>query len=126
MDRAARAERIRRWARQAGFDRSGIAALAPSEHGEALAAWLERGDHAGMEYMRRRLEARLEPERILAGARSAVCVALQYHPLDDDEAAGDLWPRVARYARGRDYHDVVLARLRRLAARINLARALRL
>ena len=116
---ADRAARIRRWARQAGFDRAGIAALSPSEHGAALVGWLERGDQAGMEYMRRRLEARLEPARVLGGARSAVCVALQYHPLDGDaEPAGDLWPRVARYARGRDYHDVMLERLRRLAARV--------
>jgi epoxyqueuosine reductase len=117
-----RARRIRGWARQAGFDRAGIAALAPSEHGAALSEWLDRGDQAGMEYMRRRLEARLEPARILPGARSAVCVALQYHPLDGaDEPDGDLWPRVARYARGRDYHDLMIERLRLLAARIEEA-----
>lgn len=119
MDSKLRAEQIRRWAREAGFDRAGIATLAPSEHGVAMAPWLERGDQAGMEYMRRRLEARLEPATILAGARSAVCVALQYHPLEgEEEAGGDLWPRVARYARGRDYHDVMIDRLRRLAGRI--------
>ena len=103
MDQADRAERIRRWARQVGFDRAGIAALSPSEHGTALAAWLERGDQAEMEYLRRRLDVRREPARILSGASSAVCVALQYHPLDgDEEPDGDLWPFVARYARGRD------------------------
>jgi epoxyqueuosine reductase len=75
-----------------------------------------------MEYMRRRLEARLEPASILDGARSAVCVALQYHPLTGAaEPEGDLWPRVARYARGRDYHGLMLQRLRRLAARVEEA-----
>ena len=119
---ARRAGRIRRWARQAGFDRAGVAGLAPAEHGAALTAWLERGDQAEMAYMRRRLEARLEPERILDGARSAVCVALQYHPLaGEEEPSGDLWPRVARYARGRDYHDLMLDRLRRLARRVEEA-----
>ena len=39
-------------------------------------------------------------------------------PVDD---AGDLWPRVARYARGRDYHNLMGKRLRRLAARIRAA-----
>ena len=122
MDPAGRAERIRRWARQVGFDRAGIAALSPSEHGTALVAWLERGDQAGMEYLRRRLEARRKPARILSGANSAVCVALQYHPLDgDEEPDGDLWPFVARYARGRDYHDLMLERLQRLAARVEEA-----
>ncbi len=117
-----RAGRIRRWALEAGFDRAGIAALIPSRHGSALRGWLERGDHAGMEYMRRRLEARLAPARLLPGARSAVCVALQYNPLAGaDEPADDLWPRVARYARGRDYHDLMLERLRRLAERVEQA-----
>ncbi len=119
---ADRATRIRGWAREAGFDRAGIAALAPSENGPALTGWLERGDQAGMGYMRHRLEARLEPARILPGARSAVCVALHYHPLEGaDEPAGDLWPRVARYARGRDYHDLMIERLRELAARVEEA-----
>ena len=117
-----RAERIRCWAREAGFDRAGIAALTPSENTTAVQGWLQRGDHAGMEYMRRRLEARLAPASILSGARSAVCVALQYYPLAGvDEPAGDLWPRVARYARGRDYHDLMLERLRRLAERVGQA-----
>ncbi len=116
---ADRAARIRRWALEAGFDRVGVATLEPSAHGAALVDWLERGDQADMEYLRRRLEVRLEPARILDGARSAVCVALQYHPLTGAvEPEGDLWPRVARYARGRDYHDVMLERLRLLAARV--------
>ncbi len=114
-----RSEQLKRWAVECGFDRAGAAALEPSEHGEALRAWLERGDHAGMEYMRRRLDARLDPARILPGARSVLCVALQYHPLSGrTDAAGDLWPRVARYARGRDYHDLMGRGLRQLAARI--------
>jgi epoxyqueuosine reductase len=49
-------------------------------------------------------------------------VALQYHPLEgEEEPGGDLWPRVARYARGRDYHDVMGKRLKKLAARIREA-----
>jgi epoxyqueuosine reductase len=76
-----------------------------------------------MEYLSRRLEARLDPKTILPGARSALCVALQYHPLSSEdgeggEPEGDLWPRVARYARGRDYHDVMGERLKLLAGRI--------
>ena len=124
-----RAGVIRSWALEAGFDRAGVAELSPAEHGVAFQAWLKRGDQAGMAYMGRRVEARLEPARILDGARSAVCVALQYHPLvahsgrgermaAENEPEGDLWPRVARYARGEDYHDLMLRRLRALAARI--------
>jgi epoxyqueuosine reductase len=64
---------------------------------------------------------------VFPGARSALCVALQYHPLyleegeRQPEPAGDLWRRVARYARGRDYHDVMGERLRALEERVRAA-----
>jgi epoxyqueuosine reductase len=121
-DLAARAALLKGWAVEEGFDRAGIASLEPAAHGESFVRWLGRGDLAGMAYLERRLEVRLRPSEALPGARSALCVALQYHPLDGEaEPAGDLWPRVARYARGRDYHDVMGERLRRLAARIAAA-----
>ncbi|HEX5758837.1 MAG TPA: tRNA epoxyqueuosine(34) reductase QueG [Thermoanaerobaculia bacterium] len=117
------AELLKAWALAEGFDRAGVAALEAPEHGPAFLRWLARGDQAGMEYLERRVEARLDPAAILPGARSALCVALQYHPLGGEEGpgedpVGDLWPRVARYARGADYHDLMTGRLRRLAARI--------
>ncbi|MEM7585886.1 MAG: tRNA epoxyqueuosine(34) reductase QueG [Acidobacteriota bacterium] len=113
------AERLQRWALEAGFDRAGVAPLTPSEQGAALRRWLQRGEHAGMEWIARRVELREQPAHLLDGAKSALCVALQYYPLaGEEEPTGDLWPRVARYARGRDYHDVMGKRLKRLAARI--------
>jgi epoxyqueuosine reductase len=128
MDPRATADRLKSWALEAGFDRAGVATLAPLEHGEALVRWLERGDQAGMEYLGRRLEARLDPSRIFPGARSVLCVALQYHPLYREdgeerqpEPPGDLWRRVARYARGQDYHDVMGARLGILEERVRVA-----
>ncbi len=114
------AARLVRWALEAGFDQAGVATLTPSEQGEPLRRWIERGEHAGMEWIARRLEVREDPSRLLEGARSALCVALQYWPLaGEQEPVGDLWPRVARYARGRDYHDVMGKRLKKLAARID-------
>lgn len=125
MNREARARELKAWAREEGFDRAGVASLepsGPSPHGDALRRWLDRGDEAGMEYMRRRVATRLDPATLLPGARSALCVALDYHPLaGEPEPEGDLWPRVARYARGRDYHEVMGAGLRRLAARVRAA-----
>jgi epoxyqueuosine reductase len=121
MHPRAAADLLKSWALQAGFDRAGVADLAPIPKGEALVRWLGRGDQAGMGYLARRLEERLEPSRIFPGARSVLCVALQYHPLEGEAVAGpakDLWNRVARYARGRDYHEVMGERLKALAARI--------
>lgn len=143
-------ERLKRWAAEAGFDRAGVATLEPIERGGVYLRWLAGGGHASMGYLERRVEERLEPARILAGARSVLCVAVVYHPLAGEaegeaaedgageggagedgagedwaggseamaEPTGDLWPRVARYARGRDYHNLMGKRLRRLARRL--------
>ncbi|HTG36749.1 MAG TPA: tRNA epoxyqueuosine(34) reductase QueG [Thermoanaerobaculia bacterium] len=127
MDPRATADLLKSWALEAGFDRAGVAQLGAVEHGEALVRWLDRGDQAGMGYLGRRLEARLDPSQVFPGARSALCVALQYHPLyleegeRQPEPPGDLWRRVARYARGQDYHDVMGERLRTLEERVRAA-----
>ena len=117
-----KAETLKGWALEAGFDRAGVARLEPSAQGAALRSWVARGDQAGMAWIGRRLERRLDPRELLPGARSALCVLLRYHPLAGEEAPeGDLWPRVARYARGADYHDLVGRRLQALEARIEEA-----
>ena len=127
MDPRAAADLLKSSALEAGFDRAGVAQLGPLENGEALVRWLGRGDQAGMEYLGRRVEARLDPSQVFPGARSVLCVALQYHPLyiedgeRQPEPPGDLWRRVARYARGQDYHDVMGERLRVLEERIREA-----
>src|SRR5581483_1386053 len=119
MTPRAAADALKSWARELGFDAAGVATLEPSAHGEAFRGWLARGEHAGMSYMERRVEERLAPATLLEGAKTALCVALRYAPLaDEEEPAGDLWPRVARYARGRDYHEVMERRLDLLARRV--------
>ena len=127
MDPRPTADLLKSWTLEAGFDRAGVARLDPLEHGEALVRWLDRGDQAGMAYLGNRLEARLDPSQVFPDARSVLCVALQYHPLEREdgerqpEPSGDLWRRVARYARGRDYHDVMGERLRGLEERVRAA-----
>jgi epoxyqueuosine reductase len=119
MDAARRASLLKTWALEAGFDRAGVARLRTSEQGAAFRSWVARGDHAGMGWLGRGIESRLDPARVLPGARSALCVAIDYHPLAAaEEPEGDLWPRVARYARGRDYHEVMSARLAAVEERI--------
>ncbi|MEM8960090.1 MAG: tRNA epoxyqueuosine(34) reductase QueG [Acidobacteriota bacterium] len=121
-DRAFLAEQLRTWAVEEGFTRAGVASLVPSAHGEVFRRWLARGDHADMQWMERRIELREDPRRLVPGAQSALVVALQYFPLEGgDEPSGDLWPKVARYARGRDYHDIMSKQLKRLARRIEAA-----
>jgi epoxyqueuosine reductase len=118
VDASAAAERLKALARAAGFDLAGVAALGPAATGAAYRRWLARGDQAGMAWMERNVELRADPRGLLPGARSALVVALRYAPLEgfDEPPPGDLWPRVARYARGRDYHDLIRGGLERVAA----------
>ncbi len=116
------ARTLKRWAVEEGFTRAGVASLEPSRNGDFYRRWLAAGNHAEMAWMERRIELRENPADLLPEARSALVVALQYHPLEgEDEPEGDLWPRVARYARGRDYHDIMGRGLKALARRIEEA-----
>ncbi len=112
-------DRLRELALRSGFDRVGIASLDRATTGESFLRWLADGAQAGMGYLERRVEVRLDPRQLLPGARSAICVALRYWPLGvESDASNDLWPGVARYARGRDYHDLMLDRLKQLEEEI--------
>ncbi|MCP4803996.1 MAG: tRNA epoxyqueuosine(34) reductase QueG [Proteobacteria bacterium] len=79
---------------------------------EAFDAWLESGHHGQMRYLARGRDDRADPRRRLP-ARTAVVFALEHHhELPPDP--GGLTGRVARYAWGRDYHNVLGKRLRKL------------
>jgi epoxyqueuosine reductase len=102
-----------------GFDAAGVAAAEPLDP-RPLRGWLADGCAGGLRYMR---EGRADPRRVLPAARSILCVALAYPPADPSGpavsgGAGAARGRIARYARFRDYHDVVRERLRDLAARL--------
>ena len=98
-----------------GFDLVAVGPADPPEHGAAVRAWIEAGHAGTMGYLERRLEERLDPQRVLPGARAVVCVALNYHQGAPPDPS---WAPVARYAWGRDYHDVIGPRLDRLAAHL--------
>ncbi|MDH3254249.1 MAG: tRNA epoxyqueuosine(34) reductase QueG, partial [Acidobacteriota bacterium] len=122
MDAKERAILLKNWAEEAGFARCGVAVLQPAEHGRVFLEWLAAGRQAGMRYLERRIEARLDPRAIFPGATSVLCVALQYSEgALAPEPPGDLWPRVSRYARGADYHDLMGKRLDRLSRRVREA-----
>ena len=101
-------------AARAGFHACGIAEAAPLEPGP-LDRVLAAGAEADMAWLRTTRDVRLDPARLLPGARSVVVVALSYHAGDAPPAAEG---EVARYARGRDYHAVMKRRLRALVAEL--------
>ena len=105
-------------ARELGFDRVAIGPAEPPEHGDALEAWLDAGYAGTMDYLDRGRAERLDPARLLPGCRSVVAVAMSYNP---GSSSDEDWSPVSRYARGRDYHDVIRPRLVELAEFIRSA-----
>lgn len=113
--------RIRRIAEELGFDRLGIARAKPPPRAEALEPWLASGHAGRMDYLQRHVEIRKDPQRLLPGARSVICVAMKYQPpgrADEASSAPVPFGRIATYARGQDYHDVLRRRLDELIRRM--------
>ncbi|HUQ98682.1 MAG TPA: tRNA epoxyqueuosine(34) reductase QueG [Gemmatimonadaceae bacterium] len=95
-----------------GFDLVGIAPLGPVETAGAFRDWLDRGFAGEMGYLARGAEKRGDSRLPFPGTVSAIVVGLNYGGRAPDGP-------VARYARGQDYHDVMLAKLESLHAWLN-------
>jgi epoxyqueuosine reductase len=111
-------ETVRRRAIELGFDACRITGPQPPASAGRFLEALDAGRHAGMSWMARNAERRVDPDRVLPGLRSVVALAVSYHgpePVDVPSGAGI----VARYARHADYHDVLTSPLRTLAAEID-------
>ncbi len=100
-------------ARQLGFDSCRVADCAPSSHGEAFRTWLRDGAAGEMQWLERGAEKRCDPQLVLPGARSVIVVAMNYWQGAAERGSNG---RIARYAWGDDYHDVMLDRLPELDA----------
>lgn len=108
---------IKERARQLGFDSVGIArAQELTEEARQLEAWLAQGRHGTMDYMARNFDKRIDPAKLVEGARSVISLSYNYYT--EKKQADPAAPRIAMYALGQDYHDVVRARLNELMAYI--------
>ncbi|HEX5035574.1 MAG TPA: tRNA epoxyqueuosine(34) reductase QueG [bacterium] len=102
-----RVQKIKEKAHELGFELFGAAPAAPVPDYDFFRWWLDRGYGATMTYLNRQAERRGDPEKILPGVKSLLCVGLNYFT----GAPGD---RIARYAHGEDYHRVIGERLKAL------------
>ncbi|MFO1488217.1 MAG: tRNA epoxyqueuosine(34) reductase QueG [Verrucomicrobiota bacterium] len=103
-------ELLRQRARELGFDDCRFTTARAPDHADRFQDWLSQKRHGEMGYLERNAHKRLDPQAVLADARSVVIVAASY--------AGNVFERlpagtgaVARYARFKDYHDVMGERL---------------
>jgi epoxyqueuosine reductase len=119
--------RLRGWALELGFSQIGVAEVDLGDAEAGLRAWLEAGFHGSMGYMAAHGMKRARPGELIPGTVRVITARMDYLP----ETRGTQWrseetARLARpgeavvsmYARGRDYHKVLRARLQKLADRL--------
>ncbi|QDU83719.1 Epoxyqueuosine reductase [Planctomycetes bacterium Pla163] len=98
-----------------GFDLAGVAPLAPPPDAQRFRDWLAAGNHGHMDWLERQADRIADPRRVLPEGTAILVVGLGHARAPGTLADGG---RVARYALGRDYHNVVGKKLRRLARRL--------
>ena len=109
---------IKEKASELGFDICGIAKTKVlSENGRILEKWCETGMNAGMSYLDRNLEKRINPGLLVTGARSLVVTGLCYYT--EKKQKDPRAPVLSRYAYGANYHDVIIPKLEKLLEFIN-------
>ncbi len=104
-------------AERLGFFACGIARAEPvdAETATAVRGWISKGSQATMDYMANYTEKRLNPCLLVPGTKSIVSLAMNYAPA---QTMPETEYQLAAYAYGQDYHDVMKAKLRQLAALI--------
>jgi len=120
-------EAILRRARELGFDECRSTTAQPPESGPQFERWLVNNRHGTMEYLRRNGQKRVDPQKVLAGAKSILTLAVSYGTTEtlasipgclnsNEESTSHCSPSglIARYARYQDYHEVIGTKLRLL------------
>jgi len=104
------AQYIKNLAKEYGFDDCGIAKAAPLyDDAIRLEKWLQQGKHGSMTYMENNFDLRIDPTKLLPGAKSVITLTKNYYP-KQKQAKGI--PKVAAYAYGKDYHEVIKTQLK--------------
>jgi epoxyqueuosine reductase len=103
---------IRQEAARLGFTSCGIAVAAQlDDDARRLEQWLNKGYQGGMEYMERHFDLRVDPRKLVPGAKSVITLLLNYFPSEQQQPNA---PKIAKYAYGTDYHFVIRDKLNEL------------
>ena len=105
MNQFSHTQLIKDLALQHGFDFCGIAeARELTEDAFRLEQWLAKGFHGEMQYMEKHFDLRINPKKLVPGAKSVITFLKNYYP-EQEQSIG--FPKIAKYAYGEDYHTVV-------------------
>ncbi len=107
-------EVIRQRAKELGFDICRFTEANAPDRAAHFEQWLKDGRHGAMAYLARNAHKRVDPQQVLAGAKSIVVVAASYWN-DEQQTSNPHHGQIARYARYADYHDVLGERLKQLS-----------
>jgi len=110
-------QQVKGFARNLGFDYCGIARVQKlDDDARRLENWLNKGYHGSMKYMENYFDLRVDPAKLVPGAKSVITLLINYYP---SQKQRDDAPRVSKYAYGKDYHDVIRKKLNLLLSLIN-------
>ena len=100
-----------------GFEYCGIAkAELLNEDARRLESWLSKGLHGSMQYMENHFDLRIDPSKLVPGAKSVITLLLNYFPEEKQSQAS---PKISKYAFGNDYHEVIRSKLKLFLQEIN-------
>lgn len=109
---------VKRLAAETGFDYCGIAiAQRLDEDAKRLEKWLNKGYHGTMQYMENHFELRVDPSKLVPGAKSVITLLFNYYP---EQLQQPLAPRISKYAYGKDYHLVIREKLKAFLERLRV------
>jgi epoxyqueuosine reductase len=107
---------IKNWSRELGFDHCGIArAVRLDDDARRLEDWLGKGMQGTMQYMENHFDLRIDPSKLVPGAKSVITLLMSYFP-SVQQPSGT--PRIAKYAYGDDYHAVIRSKINQLLEKI--------
>jgi epoxyqueuosine reductase len=107
---------IKQYAQQLGFDYCGIAkAEFLNDDARKLEQWLNKGFNGKMQYMENHFDLRVDPSKLVPGAKSVITLLLNYYPSQSQQKDA---PKISKYAYGQDYHDVIRDKLKQLLQNI--------